>query len=324
MRKARTFPGRKLSLGYWYFIGIIHKGGNEAVDLVLGIDGGGTSCRAALATSAGEVLGRGRSGPANIMSDLHGARENIVEAARLAFVDAGRDPALIPSAGAVLGLAGTNVGGYKQQLLEILPFRESLVESDALIALNGALGDHDGAIAIIGTGSVFMSRKGENLQTIGGWGFMLGDLASGARIGRDLLQETLLAHDDIRPGSPLTQAVLERFDGDPRNIVKFGAASKPSEFGTFAPMAFEFGGNGDPVALLLIRRAVGDIEEALAALKLDGEDWLCLHGGLASLFVPYLSQKYRAMVRPPLQDALGGAVSMAVRSFGAGRKVAHG
>jgi glucosamine kinase len=294
------------------------------VELVLGIDGGGTSCRAALATASGEVIGRGKSGPANIMSDLDGARESIVEAARLAFLDAGRDPALLTAVGAVLGLAGTNVGGYKQQLLDILPFRESLVESDALIALNGALGGHDGAIAIIGTGSIFMSRKGERLQTIGGWGFMLGDLASGARIGRDLLQETLLAHDDIHPGSALTRAVLERFEGDPRSIVKFGAASKPSDFGAFAPMIFEFAGSGDPVALRLIGRATNDIEEALAALKLDDGDRLCLLGGLAGLYARHLSQKYGAMLRPPLQDALGGAVSMAVHRFGAVRTVAHG
>lgn len=294
------------------------------MDLVLGIDGGGTSCRAALATSAGEVLGRGKSGAANIMTDLHGARANIVEAARLAFVDAGRDPALIPTAGAVLGLAGTNVGGFKQQLLEILPFRASLVESDALIALNGALGDHDGAIAIIGTGSIFMSRRGDRLQTIGGWGFMLGDLGSGARLGRDLLQETLLAHDDIRPGSALTEAVLERFGGDPRDIVKFGAASKPGEFAVFAPLVMEFAGKGDDAALRVLRRAVGHVEEALAALKLRDDDWLCLHGGLAALYAPYLSQNYRALLRSPLQDALGGAVSMAVRHFGDGRKAADG
>lgn len=294
------------------------------MELVLGIDGGGTSCRAALATPAGEVLGRGRSGAANIMTDLHGARANIVEAARLAFVDAGRDPALIPSVGAVLGLAGTNVGGFKQQLQEILPFRESLVESDALIALNGALGDHDGAIAIIGTGSIFMSRRGDRLHTIGGWGFMLGDLGSGARLGRDLLQETLLAHDDIHPGSALTDAVLERFGGDPRNIVQFGAASKPGEFAAFAPMVLDYADRGDAAALHVLRRAVGDIEEALAALKLVPGDWLCLLGGLAALYAPHLSREYRGLIRPPLQDALGGAVSMAVRHFGAGRKAAHG
>ena len=52
------------------------------MSLVLGIDGGGTGCRAALATPAGEIVGRGKSGPANIRTDLTAARENIVDAAR--------------------------------------------------------------------------------------------------------------------------------------------------------------------------------------------------------------------------------------------------
>ncbi|MGB3390792.1 MAG: BadF/BadG/BcrA/BcrD ATPase family protein, partial [Pseudaminobacter sp.] len=181
--------------------------------LVLGIDGGGTGCRAALAKASGEIIGRGRSGPANIMTDLEGARTNILEAARLAFADAGHDTGLISQTDAVLGLAGTNVGGYKQRLEALLPFRRSVIESDAVIALNGALGDHDGAIAIIGTGSIFMARRKGQIKTIGGWGFMLSDLGSGARIGRDLLQEMLLAHDDIRPGSPLAGTVMERFGG---------------------------------------------------------------------------------------------------------------
>ncbi|TIM62324.1 MAG: N-acetylglucosamine kinase, partial [Mesorhizobium sp.] len=63
---------------------------------VLGIDGGGTSCRAALATADGTVVGRAKSGAANIRTDLTGARANIVEAARQAFVAAGQDPELIP------------------------------------------------------------------------------------------------------------------------------------------------------------------------------------------------------------------------------------
>lgn len=294
------------------------------VTLVLGIDGGGTGCRAALATASGEIIGRGRSGPANIMTDLEGARNNIVEAARLAFVDAGRDAGLISQTDAVLGLAGTNVGGYKRQLEALLPFRRSVIESDAVIALNGALGDHDGAIGIIGTGSIFMARKAGRIKTIGGWGFMLSDLGGGARIGRDLLQEALLAHDDIRPGSPLTSAVMERFGGDPREIVRFAAASKPADFGTFAPLVFDHATRNDAVAMRVLSRAVADIEEALDALQLEPGQLLCLLGGLSGLVGQYLSARYKAMLRPPLSDALGGAVAMATRLFNADKKAANG
>ena len=52
----------------------------------IGIDGGGTSCRAAVADATGRILGRGRAGAANIMSDASGALENIVAATRSAFL----------------------------------------------------------------------------------------------------------------------------------------------------------------------------------------------------------------------------------------------
>lgn len=294
--------------------------------LVLGIDGGGTSCRAALATADGRVVGRAKAGPANIMTDLEGSRDSIVEAARRAFADAGRDPAGVAETPAVLGLAGTNVGGLGERLKAILPFRESVVESDAAIALEGALGEHDGAIAIVGTGSIFVSRKAGRIQTIGGWGFLLGDLGSGARIGRDLLQETLLAHDDIHAGSPLADIVLRKFDGDPRAIVKFGAGARPADFGALAPLVFEHADHGDTAAGRVLARALGDIEEALDALQLVPGDRLCLLGGLADLVAPRLSARYQALLRKPLQDALGGAVRMALRLFApeAGKAVPHG
>ena len=149
------------------------------MDLVLGIDGGGTGCRAALAAASGRVLGRGSGGPANIHTDLEGARRNILQAVERAFADAGRGPELIASTDAVLGLAGANVGDYGKRLTAMLPFRRSVVESDAEVSLEGALGNCDGAIAALGTGSVFLSRIAGRRRRIGGWGFMVGDLGSG-------------------------------------------------------------------------------------------------------------------------------------------------
>lgn len=294
------------------------------MELVLGIDGGGTSCRAAVAGPDGVIIGRAKSGPANIRTDLTGARANIVEAARLALLDAGRDPALIPEIPALLGLAGSNVGTYRQQLEAILPFRQSVVESDALIALEGALGAVDGAIAVLGTGTAFMVRKDGQVRTVGGWGFLIGDQGSGGRIGRDLLEETMLAYDRIREASPLTHALLAVFRDNPRDVVEFTTTAKPGDFGGFAPMVFEYAAKGDAVGERILARAVNDIEDSLGVLELRSGDPLCLLGGLAPLLEPRLSQKYRVMVRPPLQDALGGAVAMAARRFGNDGAEAHG
>lgn len=284
---------------------------------LLGIDGGGTGCRAALATAAGAIIGRGKSGAANIRTDLTGARENILEAARLAFAEAGKDAALIGETPAVLGLAGTNVGTYSQQLEAILPFAKSRVVTDALIALEGAIGnDGDGAIAILGTGTAYLVRRNGVARAIGGWGFQVGDQGGGGRIGRDLLEETLLAHDGIRPASPLTDAILAVFRGNPEDVVEFTITARPGDFGGFAPKVFEHEAKGDPVAKAILARAVAAVEASLTALNLDGTSPLCLLGGLAPLYAERLSPPLRAMLKPPRSDALGGAVAMAARLYG--------
>lgn len=288
------------------------------MNLVLGIDGGGTSCRAAVADTTGRVLGRARSGAANIRTDLTGARANIVDAARNAFLDAGLDPDRIAATPALLGLAGSNVGTYRQQLEAILPFQRCDVESDALIALEGALGDGDGAIVILGTGSAYMVRHGGAVRTVGGWGFLVGDQASGARLGRDLLEETLLAYDGIRPASAITRAILAVFRDNPRDVVEFTTTAKPGDFGGFAPMVFEHADRGDAVAVGIVARAVTDIESAIGVLGLTGDAPICLLGGLARLYEPRLPAAIGERLRAPLQDALGGAVAMAVRRFAVG------
>jgi glucosamine kinase len=295
---------------------VLSTSGGILLAFMLGIDGGGTSCRAALATASGAVIGRGKSGPANIRTDLTGARENIVDAARQAFLDAGKNPDLIPETYAVLGLAGSNVGIYAQQLATILPFAKSRVETDALIALEGAIGEGDGAMAILGTGTAYMVRKGGATRAIGGWGFQVGDQGGGSRIGRELLEETLLAHDGIRPASPLTEEIFAVFRNKPEDVVEFTINAKPGDYGGFAPKVFDFATKGDAVAEAILKRAVAAIEASFAALELDGKSPLCLLGGLAPLYAPRLSARYRAMLKDPRQDALGGAVAMAARLFG--------
>lgn len=282
---------------------------------VIGIDGGGTSCRAAVATADGRILGRSKSGAANIRTDLSGARASIVEAASRAAAEAQVDIDL-STVDVVLGLAGANVGTYAKQLEAILPFRRSEVVSDAVIALEGAIGAGDGAIAILGTGSAYLVRRDGVERPIGGWGFLIGDQGSGARIGRDLLEEALLAHDGVRERSPLTDAVLAIYRNDPRDVVEFTTHAKPGDFGGFAPMVFEHAAAGDIVALAIIGRASAAIEASLDALGLQASDPLCLLGGLAPLFAERLGLRYRAMLQPARSDALGGAAAMAARLFG--------
>ena len=282
------------------------------MDFVVGIDGGGTSCRAAVADRSGRLLAQAKSGSANIRTDLAGARDNIMAAVGEAAGAAGMTGGDLARAVAVLGLAGGNVGDYSARLKALLPFRRSIVVNDGIIALHGALGASDGAIAIVGTGSVFVSRRGNRTRSIGGWGFQVGDLGGGARLGRQLLEEVLLAHDGVRPPSALTGRIMSMFEDDPRRIVDQVRDATPGFYGSFAPLLVEAGASGDPVAAEILEAGCRDVERMLDAIMEPDTDRLCLLGGLAGMYSRHLAERYRAILSAPLGDALQGAVAMAV------------
>lgn len=285
-------------------------------DLILGIDGGGTSCRAAVARPDGTILGRGKSGAANILTDPNNAIISITEAAKAAFRDGGLDEAGVDGASAFLGLAGTNVGDLTRYVHDRLPFRHTDIDSDGLIALQGAIGDMDGAVAILGTGSIYMGRKNNTVRYIGGWGFTVGDLGGGARIGHAALQEALLAHDGVHPRSGVTDAILDEFKHDPRGIVEFARLSKPGDFGRYAPLVFTHAKDGDAQAIAIVRTGAASVNESLdAIMALAGAPRLCLLGGLAPLYPQWLSDHHRAILVEAEADALTGAVALAAKRY---------
>ncbi len=279
----------------------------------IGIDGGGTSCRAAVTDRTGKVLGTGKAGAANILSDLENSRINIVASARQALVDAGLDPGLTDELPAVIGTAGANVGDYGKRLEKALPFAKAHVVTDAMIALQGALGDADGIIGAFGTGSVYNARRDGESWGIGGWGFVVGDQASGARLGRDVLERSLLAYDKVTRASPLTQALMTEFEGDPERVVEFAHAAKPKDFARYAPMVFEYAEKNDVVAVDIVKTAVNAIAKSLDALLWPECPSICLLGGLSRAYYPWLDTRHRELLREPKGDALSGALELAAK-----------
>jgi glucosamine kinase len=279
---------------------------------LIAIDGGGTGCRALIAAPDGRALARAEGGAANINSDPQGALRNIVETTQSAAGKAGLEPDILQEAVAVLGLSVAYVGGNCERLRQLLPFALSAVHSDAVIATRGALGANDGVMGIVGTGSVFTAQERGKIRMIGGWGFAVGDLGSGARIGQALLERALLAYDCIRPASALSREVMRRFEDEPGRIVGFATKARPGEFATFAPLVFDEAYEDDLVAREVAGEAVCDVEQALDAVMPAGCDRICLLGGLAPLFAPRLAERYRAILRAPSGDALSGALDMAL------------
>ncbi len=277
--------------------------------LYLGIDGGGTGCRAAVADGAGRVVGRGAAASANIWTDPDGALANILAAAGEALQSAGegRDLSILTAA---LGLAGANVPEAAARLAGRLPFARSRVESDALVALRGALGASDGITATLGTGSVFGVQRSGVVRMIGGWGFVLGDQGSGARIGRALYEAALLAHDGLAEATPLLRTVIDEAGG-PAGLVSFGQRAQPADFARQVPRILEAAAAGDAAAAAILADADRAVTRAIDRLQADGPLPVCFLGGLGPVFAARLAERYKGLIRAPLGTALDGALALA-------------
>lgn len=269
----------------------------------LGIDGGGTGCRAALADAGGRVLGQAAAGPANISIETEAACANILAATEDAIRAAGI--ARAQPITAVLGLAGANVTAAAERLRAMLPFDRCRIVTDAVTAATGALQGGDGIVAAMGTGSVFAVQAGGRMRQYGGRGFLLGDEGSGAVLGRSLLARALRAEDGFVPMTPLLQQVLDELGGI-EGVISFGLRAKPVEFGRFAPAIVT---GTDPAARQIFDDAVAEVRQMIDTLQAGRNLPVVFLGGLGAHYAARMAGLWD--IRPAMGSGLDGALLLA-------------
>ncbi len=283
------------------------------LELFAGVDGGGTQCRVRLRDASGALIGEGVSGSGNIRLGLDLVWTNILTALDQALVRGGRDRSAFArmSLGLGLGLAGISDAGDAVRTVAAGPrFARIDAASDAHTACLGAHSGRDGGILISGTGSAaYAWVRGKGTQ-VGGWGFELCDKGSAADLGREALRAALEGQDGLGPRSVMTRELLARF-GSAAEVVHFVTSAKPKDYGALAPVVMDAAANGDPVAVTLVKRQAGDIGRYVARLHEIGADKVCLVGGMASVFAPWLSDATRAGLAEAEHDALEGAILLA-------------
>lgn len=273
--------------------------------LWLGIDGGGSGCRAAVADAAGTILGQAEAGPANIASDFEGALANILAASRTALERAGAHAEAIFTLRAGLGLAGVNAAGRTERLQQALPFAHATIATDAVAGVKGALGGADGIVAAIGTGSVFAVQRAGRVRQIGGWGLVLGDEASGAWIGRAVMARALRALDGFVPMTPLLATLLDEA-GSAEALVSQSLSARPADF---AALAARIADSDDPAAQSVMAAATQEINAAIALLQQGAALPVVFLGGLGPAFAARLAARWQ--IRPAQGTALDGALALA-------------
>lgn len=278
----------------------------------VGIDGGGTSCRARIRDTEGQFIGEAKSGSANILLGTDIAMASIVAAIRDAALQSGLTESDFSKMHVGLALAGAEQKSAWLNFMTIdHPFASITLNTDAYGACVGAHNGQDGAIMIGGTGSCGILLKDGEQHVVGGREFPISDQGGGAVMGLRLIQQVLLAEDGIRPKTSLCQHVMNHFDNDVDNIVEWSKTAIPKDYGQFSPVIFQLANEGDELAIEMLKQTAADIEMFINALHRKGANQVCLMGSIAERILPWLSPVVQQWVVQPQFDAIEGALMFA-------------
>lgn len=282
----------------------------------LGVDGGGTGCRARVEDADGTVLGQGLSGPATTRLGIEQAWVSIARAFDAAIEEAGLSASDIKHIHAGVGLAGISRKGALAALRAIEhPFASIDFVSDGEGACLGAHSGRDGAIVIAGTGSIGLGLVEGRQLRVGGYGFPISDEGSGAYLGLKAVQLALRAHDGREQRTALLAEIMQRFQNDPTEAVAWMDRASATDYAALAPMVLRHADQGDSVARRIVQSAAGHIDTLVRTLFEKGAPRVCLLGGLASPLEPWLAPDVRRSLKPIDGDAVSGAVILAKKAI---------
>jgi glucosamine kinase len=288
--------------------------------LYLGVDGGGSRCRARIQDEHGAVLGEGASGPATTRLGIDDAWRSIMRACTAAADQAGLGREEFARMHAGIGLAGFARRGAEAALKETVhPFASVCFISDGLAACLGAHSGAEGAIVVTGTGSIGVGLVGGREYRLGGYGFPISDEGSGADIGLQAIRLALLAADKRGETSPLLEEVLGAFDHDPSQAVSWSEQATATDYASFAPMVLRHATEGDPIGRRIVERAADAIGDLLDVFVRQGIDRLSLVGGLSEAIAAWLTPDLRGRLKLPDGDAVAGALLVARQGFAMGK-----
>jgi N-acetylglucosamine kinase-like BadF-type ATPase len=253
----------------------------RAQQMVVGVDGGGSTTRAVLMGENYQVLGEGTAGPSNplrvgVSASAAAVREAIDRACATGQVRR-RD-----IVAARIGLAGARRPELRARMkdaLRNLELGEVEVVSDADIALFGATDGAPGLVVIAGTGSVCCGINARGKQMCaGGWGPVAGDEGGGAWIARRALSAITHAVDGRGPETALTKAACEYFHvttPDDLSTAIYAPTMSNERIAGFGKEVIKAAKEKDPVARAIIAEGGRELGIAAAAvirnLKLERE-----------------------------------------------------
>jgi N-acetylglucosamine kinase-like BadF-type ATPase len=237
------------------------------MNVILGIDGGGTRTRASIV--AGEqVLAHGENGS---IKRLRVGAEAAETHLRALLKDVYAQAGISGVRAASVGVASCSLPGTVEWITAVLQdFHAECCDivGDEVIALDAAFHGGPGILQIAGTGSNTIGRAPDgSRECAGGWSSHLGDEGSGYWIGLHSVRRALKAYDREQP-TRILQKVGEIW-GTPEigELVNLGDSTPGPDFAALAPAIHELAEAGDPVAREVLQQASADLVEFVLLVR---------------------------------------------------------
>jgi N-acetylglucosamine kinase-like BadF-type ATPase len=300
----------------------------------IGVDGGASKTAALVVDEKGNALGRGLAGASNhLRVGIETATRNIERAVNIALVQAGI--AIKDVEYAYCGIAGSDHPVHRQDVIDALriffPRGNFIVDTDARIALTGAVGFGGGIVIISGTGSVSFGRNAVGAEArAGGWGPTLGDEGSGFWIAREGLSAIVRAHDGRGFATKMTELLCNEYDMcSPDDLPRFvyAATTHVDDIARYGKLVINAAESGDVVANEILARGGSELAECVLAIarKLhmtDTEFPVAYVGGafhagdllLGPMRLRLLRDAPGASLLPPKYTPVEGAAMMAMHA----------
>lgn len=285
--------------------------------LVIGMDGGGTKTAAELCDGSGNLLAAATGGPSNFqVIGVEAAARTIMDLVETCCHSVGCAPEGLDSV--VAGLTGAGRPGDQERMRQALvaeasrrgrPLRRASIDSDARIALEGAMGGQPGVIVIAGTGSIVFGKDASGcVHRSGGWGRIVGDEGSGYAIGRELFRAVAASIDDRSVRTILPRLLKDSFGLGTQEAIITAIYRENFDVASVAPVVMDAARKRDPVARRILSSAARDLISVISPVvaKIRGRSRqdvpVAFIGGL-------LTSKnfYSTQVRTLLQRSVPGA-----------------
>lgn len=245
----------------------------------LGFDGGGTKTDCFLVDAQANVLARATAGPSNPLRAgyakawfaLSDAADVVLERHHLKASDI---------RGICAGIGGAGRESVAKRIATFLerafPEAAVTVTTDLAISLNAAVGEGEGIILVVGTGSAAYGRdvKGHTARA-GGRGPWFSDEGSAFDIGRRALAAVVRAEENRGPQTALSAKMLKWLGcNDWSRVLDWVVKTPDDVFPRIFPLVAELGDKGDSLSCEILSTAAASLSDLAVSVieKLGMQD----------------------------------------------------